>query len=429
MLAHRATIPLRSGMTCHSSRLFPHRPVHYGWIIVLVGFLVLFACFGLARYAYAMLLPAMQSGLQLSYDQTGYIGTGNFTGYLLSVLLVPPALRRIKPRTAITAGLLLISLALLLISRSTGFWQVFCLYTLAGIGGGFANIPLMLLVTYWFHRSKRGRALGLAIGGNGAGIVLAGLLIPYLNRNFGAVGWRLGWLVLGMICLGVTLLAGLLLRNSPAEMGLEPIGESANSLPEQFVSHERASDALLLLRLGVIYAAFGATFMIYGTFLVTTMVREYQLSEVTAGFYWSWAGLFSLFSGVLFGGLSDRIGRKYGLALVLLVQTVAYLLVGLKLGGLWLMVSILLYGSAVFAIPAIMTAAVAEYLGLARAASAFATITLFFAAGQSIGPAVAGILARSSGSFSSGYLLAALLTLLGGLVAMSLPRPQIHPVT
>ena len=56
---------------------------HYGWIIVLVGFLVLFACFGLARYAYAMLLPAMQSGLQLSYDQTGYIGTGNFTGYLL----------------------------------------------------------------------------------------------------------------------------------------------------------------------------------------------------------------------------------------------------------------------------------------------------------------------------------------------------------
>ena len=388
----------------------------------MVGFLVLFACFGLARYAYAMLLPAMQSSLLLSYDQTGYIGTGNFIGYLLSVLLVPLALRRVKPRTAITAGLLLISMSLLTISQCTVFWQVLCLYTLAGIGGGFANIPLMLLITYWFHRNRRGRSLGLAIGGNGAGIVLAGILIPYLNRSFGAGGWRVGWLVLGLICLGVTVIAGLLLRNNPAEAGLEPIGEPEHCQTEQFVGHERARDAALLLRLGLIYAAFGATFMIYGTFLVTTMVREYRFSEATAGFYWSWVGLFSLFSGVLFGGLSDRIGRKWGLALVLLIQTVAYVLVGLKLDGFWLVASIVLYGSAVFAIPAIMTAAIAEYLGLARAAASFATVTLFFAAGQSIGPAVAGILARSSNSFSSAYLLAALLTMLAGLLALSLPK-------
>jgi len=255
--------------------------------------------------------------------------------------------------------------------------------------------------------------------------VLAGLLIPYLNRSFGADGWRVGWLVLGLICLGVTLVAGLLLRNSPLEMGLEPIGDPENCQAEQFVSHERARDAGLLLRLGLIYATFGATFMIYGTFLVTSMVREYRFSEATAGFYWSYVGLFSLFSGVLFGGLSDRIGRKWGLTLVLLIQTAAYLLVGLKLGGSWLVVSIVLYGSAVFAIPAIMTAAVAEYLGLARAATAFATVTLFFAGGQSAGPALAGILARSTGSFSEGYLLAALLTMLGCVLAVSLPSTKI----
>jgi MFS family permease len=408
----------KDASTAHNS---PFLKIHYGWIIILVGFLVLFACFGLARYAYAMLLPAMQNGLQLSYDQTGYIGTGNFIGYLVSVLLAPFALRHSRPRTTITCGLLLISLSLLAISRCTGFWQVFCLYTLTGIGGGFANIPLMILITYWFHRTRRGRALGLAIGGNGAGIVLAGLLIPYLNQGFGAAGWRVGWLVLGLICLSVTLVAGLLLRNSPAEMGLEPIGEPENCQTEQFVSYERTRDAGLLLRLGLIYAAFGATFMIYGTFLVTTMVREYHFSEAKAGFYWSYVGLFSLFSGVLFGGLSDRIGRKWGLALVLLVQTVAYTLVGMKLGGFWLIASIILYGLAVFAIPAIMTAAVAEYLGLSRAAAAFATVTLFFAAGQSIGPVVAGILARSTGSFSNAYLMAALLTLLGGVLAVLLP--------
>ncbi|MDD2501881.1 MAG: YbfB/YjiJ family MFS transporter, partial [Geobacter sp.] len=56
--------------------------LHYGWVIVAVGALVLFSCLGLARYAYTMLLPAMQSGLQLSYDRMGLIGTANFSGYL-----------------------------------------------------------------------------------------------------------------------------------------------------------------------------------------------------------------------------------------------------------------------------------------------------------------------------------------------------------
>lgn len=399
-----------------------HR-IHYGWIIVLAASLVLFACFGLARYAYAMLLPAMQSGLRLSYDQTGYIGTANFAGYLLSVLLVPSALRRIKPRAAIAGGLLLISIALLAISYSNSFWMIMPLYCLAGIGGGFANIPLMLLVSYWFHRSSRGRALGLALSGNGAGIVLAGFLIPRLNLSFGPTGWRVSWLCLGLICMAVAVCAGVLLRNNPAEMGLEPIGTVDSCSQQQLVGRQDSGDAWLLARLGLIYLAFGATFMIFGTYIVTTMVKEYGLSESTAGFYWSLVGILSLFSGVLFGSISDRIGRKYGLFLVLLLQSCAYLLVGLRLGSGWLIPSIILYGLVVFAIPTIMTAAVVDYLGLARAAGAFATVTLFFAAGQTAGPAIAGILARTTGSFSSAYLLAAVITLLASGVALSLPKP------
>lgn len=397
-------------------------PFHYGWLIVASGALVLFACFGLARYAYAMLLPGMQAGLGLPYDRLGLIGTANFSGYLVSVLLAPRVLRHMRPRPLIGCGLLLIGLALLGIAGSTAFWQVALLYTLAGLGGGFANIPLMLLVTYWFHRARRGTALGLVLSGNGAGIVLSGLLIPFLNRLYGAQGWRAGWLVLGGCCLAVAGAAALFLRNSPTELGLEPIGQPDACKPEQFVSHEERQSGLILVLLGMVYLAFGATFMIYGTFIVTSMVREYGLSEALAGRYWSWVGICSMFSGIIFGGLSDRIGRKAGLALVLLVQTVAYLLVGLKLGGPWLVLSIVLYGLAVFAIPTIMTAAIADYLGLARAASAFATVTLFFAAGQVAGPGLAGMLARASGSFSHAYLVSAGLTLLACVAALALPH-------
>ncbi len=398
---------------------------HYGWLIVLTGALVLFACFGLARYAYTMLVPGMQAGLGLQYDRMGLIGTSNFVGYLISVLLAPLALRRCTPRCAVAFALLLISLALIAMSASTNFWQAALCYTLAGFGGGFANIPLMLVVNYWVHRAERGRALGLVLAGNGAGIVLAGQLIPFLHHRFGADGWRASWLVLGLICLAVTAVAALLLRNSPAEVGCEPMGRPERCEPDQFVSAEPERGGMILLLLGLVYLAFGATFMIYGTFIVTTLVREYGLTEAVAGRYWSWVGLCSLFSGVLFGTLSDRIGRRGGLALVLVVQTLAYLLVGLRLSGLWLLLSIVLYGLALFAIPTIMTAAIADYLGLARAATAFATVTLFFAAGQVAGPGLAGLLARSTGSFSSAYLLASLLTLGACGSAIALPQtPQ-----
>lgn len=70
----------------YTSRL---RKVHYGWIIVGTGVLVLFTCIGLARFAYTVLLPGMQAGLALPYDRMGYIGTGNFIGYLAAILLAP----------------------------------------------------------------------------------------------------------------------------------------------------------------------------------------------------------------------------------------------------------------------------------------------------------------------------------------------------
>lgn len=399
------------------------RALHYGWIIATVGFLIIFACIGLGRYAYTMLLPSMQAGLGLPYDRMGFIGTGNFAGYLLSVILAPSLIRRYRPRAVIGGGLALITLALVAMGSSRGFFAPLVFYFLAGMGTGFANIPTMALISHWFRSSRRGLAAGLMIGGNGAAIVLAGYLIPALNRSYGADGWRAGWMVLGAVAFVVTLLAVWLVRNHPGEMGLEPLGTFASASSGQLPPREKVGDGVLLLRLGLLYLAFGATFMIYGTFIVTTMVREYGFSEARAGLFWSWAGFFSLFSGVAFGTLSDRIGRKEGLALVFAVQTAAYLLAGLGLGETGLAASIVLYGLAVFAIPAIMAAAVGDYLGLSRSASAFATITIFFAAGQTVGPALAGMIGKTSGSFSGAYLLGATITAIAMVFSLSLPKP------
>lgn len=401
----------------------PSNKLHYGWIIVATCALGLFSCFGLARYAYSMLIPGMQAGLALSYDRMGFIGTANFVGYLASVLVAPKLMGRLAPRWMAAIALVVIGLGMVGIGLCNSFLPIIALYAMVGMGSGFTNIPLMALVTFWFRSEQRGKAAGFAIAGNGIGIILAGFLVPALNRSFGADGWRAGWMVLGAICLAIALAAALLLRNHPSELGLEPVGKLVDASPEQFVHRKRKGDGALLFRLGLLYLVFGATFMVYGTFIVTTMVREYGLSEARAGLYWSWVGFFSFFSGIGFGTLSDRIGRRRGLALVFTVQTAAYLLAGLKAGMLGLTVSLVLYGCAVFAIPAIMAAAVGDYLGLQRASTAFGTITIFFGLGQVVGPAGAGIIAKSTGAFTTPYLIAGTLTAIAAVMAFLLPEP------
>jgi hypothetical protein len=47
----------------------------------------------------------------------------------------------------------------------------------------------------------------------------------------------------------------------------------------------------------------------------------------------------------------------------------------------------------------------------------------FFAAGQTIGPAFAGLIAEHYGSFAPAFLLSALITAVAMLFALSLPRP------
>ena len=145
------------------------KPFHYAWIIVLSGALTIFCCFGLARFAFGMLLPEMRDGLALSIDDMGFLSTGNFAGYLVAVGLAPLALRYVSARRLVTISLLGIGASLLLISQSSDYWLLGALYTVIGMGGGFANIPCMALVSRWFRRERRGqRAIVAILRGAGA---------------------------------------------------------------------------------------------------------------------------------------------------------------------------------------------------------------------------------------------------------------------
>ena len=85
--------------------------LHYGWIIVFTGTAIFFSCIGLGRFPLGMLLPSMGTSLNLNYSQMGLIGTGNFVGYMISVVMAGVIDRAIGARWTIFIGLVLVSVS------------------------------------------------------------------------------------------------------------------------------------------------------------------------------------------------------------------------------------------------------------------------------------------------------------------------------
>ena len=405
--------------------LSANKRIHYGWFIVVTGMAVLFSCLGLGRFSLGMLLPSMGASLNLSYSQMGLIGTGNFVGYMISVVLAGMIARGIGARWTISIGLVLVGSSMVLISQAMGFLAVMSLYVATGIGSGLANVPMMGLVSHWFLKSTRGRAAGIMLSGNGIAIVFTGLLIPWINTTIGTEGWRTGWLTIGVISLIVAVVAAFFLRNEPGEKNLMPIGLADNPTTSAETESEegKRSTKWAMVHLGCIYSFFGATYVVYATFIVTAMVNERGFGENTAGTFWAVVGGLSIFSGPLFGWLSDRLGRKIGIVVVYTLFTLSYVLVAANLPNVFLYASIGIFGMVVWSIPTIMSAAVGDYTGPVRAARAFGFITLFFGAGQITGPAVAGFLADMTGTFSMAFWLCALLTASAVLLTFFLKPP------
>lgn len=397
---------------------------HYAWIIVFAGTLTVFSSLGIARFSLGMLLPSMGEEIPLSYDQMGWLGTINFIGYLIAVISSGYMVRVFGSRITVSIGLSITGVSLIAMGSVDRFYPILILYFIAGLGSGTANVPIMALVSHWFHRNKRGMAAGIMVMGNGLGIMLSGQLVPIIIDQVGAVGWHISWQILGFMVIVITVICASIIRNDPADQGLSPIGDSeTDSKVSSNISISHNQERKILMQLGSVYFLFGATYVIYATFVVTTLVTDFGLSAATAGNVWFWIGALSLASGPLFGSISDHWGRMNGLILVFSLQACSYLLIALSSIVELAYISVFLFGICAWSIPSIMAAAVGDTLGPAKAAYAFGIVTFIFGLGQTAGPAIAGLMAENSGSFSSSYLLAALLAAAAILLAAML-RPK-----
>lgn len=409
------------------------RGLHYGWVILLVSTLTVAGCIGLARFGYTMILPAMQTALGLSNAQTGGLATGNFLGYLALGVLGGLIASRYGPRRVIAVSMLVTGVTMALTGLVSSFQGALAWRILTGVGSGSSNVPVMSLLPAWFARRWRGLATGIAVGGSGLALMITGQLVPRILNSGGATGWRYSWFILGALVVLLGILSSALLRNRPEERGLLPIAAETPTLHAADKETSQVTTSLdwgmvyrsrAIWHLALVYIAFGFSYVIYGTFFAKYLETEGGYTREAVGNLWAVVGWISVFCGLIWGTVSDLIGRKYGLALVYLLQAASYAAFALWRSPTGYTVSAIAFGVTAWSIPGIMAAACGDYVGARMAPAALGFMTLFFGLGQAAGPSVAGALADTTGSFGPAFLLASGVAFLGGAGSLLLRPPR-----
>jgi sugar phosphate permease len=406
--------------------------LHYGWVVLALATLVVFGSLGLARFGYTMVLPSMQDGLGMDNTQTGVLATANLVGYLALAVIGGAAAARYGPRSVIAAGLALAGAAMLLTGLANGFYAAAAWRALTGIGSGASNVPVMALLASWFATRRRGLAAGIAVSGSSLALIFVGAVVPRVLDAYGDDGWRMCWYIFGGVTLLLAVGGFLLLRNRPSELGLKPL--SANSedpvaVPGvESLQWGRVYRSAAVWHLGLVYVAFGFSYIIYMTFFTKHLIAEGGYTEDAAGSLFMTMGWVSLVCGLLWGAVSDVIGRRRALIIVYLIHAVAFSLFALWPAPAGFTISAVLFGLSAWSIPAIMAAACGDVLGPRLAPAALGLITLLFGIGQAIAPSIAGAIADATGSFFSAFLLASGVALLGALGAYMLRPASTVPI-
>ena len=206
-------------MTDRSGRTF------YGWYVVMGCSLVALGTAG-TQFSFGVFLQPMteefgwsRSTLSLAFGIT----------FMLSGLMRPLAgylADRYSPKLVALSGVALLGIMLLIVPSVQSLTQLYAVFAVMSIGLTMGVGPILTkVISAWFY-ARRGLTLGL---NSSAGSFGALILVPTASLFLILFDWRDAYYFLGGLALLVILPIGLIfIRNTPQEMGLEPLGDTSD---------------------------------------------------------------------------------------------------------------------------------------------------------------------------------------------------------
>jgi predicted MFS family arabinose efflux permease len=364
---------------------------------------------GLARFAYALLLPPMRADLQWSYFTAGAMNAVNAAGYLAGALAMPWLLARADARRVLLAGGASAALLLAAHALVRDDTLLYVLRAATGVASAASFVAGGVLAARLAQGSaSSGLVLGLYYGGTGLGIVASALGLPPLLVD--AAQWPLGWLAIGALAGLATAVTASTTRTLHA-----PAQAAAQRAP---FAWRPAGWALAG------YTLFGLGYIGYMTFVIT-LLRDAGHGAGTVAAFYVLLGVGTVASSWLWAGLLQRMRGGGALALLNGLLAVATALVAWWPQQLALVfVSGALFGAVMLSVVASTTAFVRHNAAPSAWPAGIAAFTIVFAFGQIVGPGLVGMVA-DAGGLARGFALSAAVLALGSLLA-ALQRPLVR---
>ncbi|MCG6877410.1 MAG: YbfB/YjiJ family MFS transporter [Betaproteobacteria bacterium] len=353
------------------------------------GLVALAAAMGIGRFVYTPILPIMTEALGMTQAAAGFIASANFLGYLAGAFAAATSLLRGSRRAWFMGGLAASAVTTGAMGLVDSEWAFLALRFAGGVASAFVLVFSSALVIDRLHAAGRSALAALHFAGVGVGIAVAALLVSSLAAL--GFGWRAQWLASGIVSLVALAVVAVLIPDRP-----EP---QASSKP-QAAEARRGLTALITA-----YGLFGFGYVITATFLVA-IVRGSDAIRPLEPVIWLVVGVAAAPSIALWTWVarSIDIARAFALACILEAMGVGASVLWISTPGV-LLAAVLLGGTFV-GITALGLVG-ARQLSRGDPRHTLALMTAAFGLGQTIGPAFAGVLSDTTGSFLAPSLVAA----------------------
>lgn len=360
---------------------------------------------GICRFAYALVLPDMLESLGWSYSIAGFMNTINAAGYLAGALAANAVIGRLGlfNSVRISAAVCVLSL---IVSAMTGQVVIFSIARLvSGVAAAFAFIAGGALASNVAQAQPQRQAfyLSLFYVGPAAGILVSGIVAPFLLGWFGPGSWWMVWAALAAVSSMAAMLLPLAhVAEPPILTGIDANGVSIRSL------------AIFLIG----YVLFGAGYIAYMTFMVA-YVRSAGGSELAQGAFWTCIGVGAFAQPWVWGSLMARARSGRVTALLIAITAVGALIPLMGKSPLVLCASALLFGNALFAVVSSTTAFVRLNFRPEAWPKAIAVMTVSFGVGQTFGPIAIGAITDAMGNLSYALNVSAAVLVAGAAACLA----------
>jgi sugar phosphate permease len=409
----------------------PMRRVHYAWVVAGAGFAALLASAAFRAVPGVLMVP-LQEEFGWSRATISAAVSINLVVFGLSGPFSAALVERVGLRRVVTVALAMIAAAAALTTRATEPWHLYLLWgVVAGSAtGAVAPVLAAMIATRWFAE-RRGLVTGLLTAANSTGQLIFLPLMSHLATH----GWRWAMAVVGGAVLVALPLAGILMRDRPADLGLTPFGGTTD--PPRGVP---ASSALKVLREAITTGTFwalGAGFFVCGATTVGLIAvhfipaaHDHGMPATEAASMLAAMGLLDIAGTTASGWLTDRTDPRLllfwyyalrGLSLVLLsnaLSTQSYTLV----------LFVAFYGLDWIATVPPTVALTARRFGPEKSSVVFGWVFTFHQSGGAAAAWAAGAVRGWQGDYMPVFVASGILCAFASLVVLRIPRAPRRPV-